>query len=250
MKRILPAFVAAALIHAALLTAASRWLTHPDTTSPQTEVTTMRLVARAPVARPAIHPLPAPPPALPPIPVKQKPKPKPVVKKARVAAKPTPIKKVAVLPPPKPPAPNTPPQPEPEPSPPSVAVAEPAPPHKPITTGAATAPTPSRTTAHVSGQKADTTTAVVKATPRYNHNPPPVYPALARKRGYQGTVVLEVFVKTDGSVGDLRIIDSSRHRLLDRSAMKAVKHWQFQPGRQGDHTIAMWVRVPVQFSLK
>jgi TonB family protein len=54
----------------------------------------------------------------------------------------------------------------------------------------------------------------------------------------------------DGSVGDLRIIESSRHRLLDRSAMKAVKHWQFQPGRQGDDTIAMWVRVPVQFRLK
>jgi protein TonB len=250
MKRILPAFALAALIHAVLLTADIGWLIRHKPPALQTEVTTMRLVARAPVARPAIHPLPAPPPALPPIPVKQKPKPKPVVKKTRVTAKPTPIKKVAVFPPPEPPAPNTPPQPDPEPSPPSVAEAEPASPQEPLTTGAATAPTPSRTTAHVSGQKAGIATAVVKATPRYNHNPPPVYPALARKRGYHGTVVLEVFVKTDGSVGDLRIIESSRHRLLDRSAMKAVKHWQFQPGRQGDDTIAMWVRVPVQFRLK
>jgi hypothetical protein len=41
----------------------------------------MRLIARAPVARPSIHPLPAPPPSLPPIPEKQALKTKPVIKK-------------------------------------------------------------------------------------------------------------------------------------------------------------------------
>jgi protein TonB len=119
----------------------------------------------------------------------------------------------------------------------------------PTTVKAAAAATP-REKEHVSGEKPGTAATVVKATPRYHHNPPPEYPSLARKRGYQGTVVLEVFVETDGRVGDLRIIESSRHRLLDRSAMKAVRRWQFQPGRRGDRIIAMWVRVPVQFSLK
>jgi protein TonB len=250
MKRLLPALAAAVLIHAVLLSASSRWLIRHDTTSPRTQVTTMRLIARAPVARPSIHPLPAPPPSLPPIPEKQALKTKPVVKKTRVATKPAPIKKVAVLPPPKPPPPNKPPQPAPEPSPPSGAKAEPTPLHKPLTTRATTDPTPSRTPEPASGEKSGTAATVVKATPRYHHNPPPEYPSLARKRGYQGTVVLEVFVETDGRVGNLRIIESSRHKSLDRSAMKAVRRWQFQPGRRGDRTIAMWVRVPVQFSLK
>jgi protein TonB len=93
-------------------------------------------------------------------------------------------------------------------------------------------------------------TTVVMATPRYNHNPPPAYPTIARKRGYEGTVLLDVFVKTDGRVGKLRIAASSNYITLDRSAMKAVQRWQFEPGRKADEVVAMWVRVPVAFRLQ
>jgi periplasmic protein TonB len=96
---------------------------------------------------------------------------------------------------------------------------------------------------------ANATAAVVKAQPRYNENPPPRYPSVARRRNYQGTVVLDVFVETDGRVGDLRIAESSRYDLLDQAAMRAVTRWRFIPGRSNDQTVAMWVRVPIQFRL-
>ena len=41
---------------------------------------------------------------------------------------------------------------------------------------------------------------VHEATPLYRQNPVPEYPLIARKRGYQGTVVLEVLVTREGKV--------------------------------------------------
>jgi len=92
--------------------------------------------------------------------------------------------------------------------------------------------------------------ALQKAYPRYQLNEPPVYPNLARKRGQQGTVVLQVLVNGQGRVDDLRLNASSGHSMLDRAAVAAVKKWIFEPGRQGNKTVPMWVRVPVTFELK
>ena len=88
------------------------------------------------------------------------------------------------------------------------------------------------------------------AYPRYQSNDPPSYPGLARKRGQQGTVILQVLVNEQGRVEDLEIENSSGFGLLDRAALSAVRKWDFKPGRQGEERIAMWVRVPVTFKLK
>ena len=94
------------------------------------------------------------------------------------------------------------------------------------------------------------TPVVREAVPLYKVNPPPEYPRLARKRGYQGTVVLEVMVDQNGRVGDLRLFTSSGHSILDKKAMASVKEWLFEPAMKGDKKLDMWVRVPVRFELK
>lgn len=91
---------------------------------------------------------------------------------------------------------------------------------------------------------------VREAAPLYRVNPLPEYPRLARKRGYQGMVVLDVLVDQNGRVGDLRLFTSSGHSILDRRAMEAVKVWLFEPGMKGNKKLDMWVRVPVRFELK
>ena len=91
---------------------------------------------------------------------------------------------------------------------------------------------------------------VIEAVPLYKVNPLPEYPRLARKRGYQGTVVLEVLVDQNGRVGDLRLFTSSGYSILDKKAMASVKGWLFEPGMKGDKKLDMWVRVPVRFELK
>ena len=88
------------------------------------------------------------------------------------------------------------------------------------------------------------------AYPRYQVNAPPPYPALARKRGMEGTVILQVLVNREGGVDDLKIDHSSSYSLLDRAAVKAVRKWSFEPGKKGEERVSMWVKVPVTFKLK
>ena len=91
---------------------------------------------------------------------------------------------------------------------------------------------------------------MIKARPAYRQNPNPEYPKIAKRRGYEGAVLLEVLVDSAGKVEDLRVLKSSGYRVLDRSAVKSVKNWLFEPGRIGDRKVEMWVRVPVRFELK
>ena len=89
-----------------------------------------------------------------------------------------------------------------------------------------------------------------EARPIYRSNPPPTYPRIARIRGYQGDVMLDVLVNKNGTVGDLKVIKSSGYPLLDRAAKSSVKHWLFEPGMVGKEKVKMWVRVPIRFELK
>jgi len=91
---------------------------------------------------------------------------------------------------------------------------------------------------------------VQEAVPFYKINPPPRYPRTARRRGIQGTVVLSVYVDVQGRVDNLWVFESSGYRVLDNSALEAVKKWSFEPGRKGDTKVAMWVNVPVRFELQ
>ncbi len=88
-----------------------------------------------------------------------------------------------------------------------------------------------------------------EAIPLYRINPAPKYPRIARRRGYKGTVVLDVLVDRNGGVGDLRVFTSSGYKILDRAALASVKGWVFEPGMKGDQKVEMWVRVPVRFQL-
>ena len=76
----------------------------------------------------------------------------------------------------------------------------------------------------------------------------PLYPKLARKRGFEGTVTVEVMFNQIGEQLSLTLIDSSGFTLLDKAALNAVEKWQFSaPSPQTAY--AYTVRVPVKFAL-
>jgi protein TonB len=91
---------------------------------------------------------------------------------------------------------------------------------------------------------------LVDAIPVYRENPTPRYPRMAKRRGYEGTVLLEVLVNREGKVKELRIFHSSGYPVLDKAALSAVKKWVFESGKRGDESIEMWVKIPVRFQLK
>ena len=90
---------------------------------------------------------------------------------------------------------------------------------------------------------------ILEARPVYRINPPPSYPIIARKRGYQGDVVLEVLIDKQGKVIYLKVFSSSGYSILDKTATACVKKCLFQPGMKGPDKIDMWVRVPIRFRL-
>jgi protein TonB len=93
-------------------------------------------------------------------------------------------------------------------------------------------------------------TGTTVAMPRYFDNKRPVYPAAARRNGYEGTIVLTVQVLSSGGVGDLRIQKSSGYEILDQSAQEAVRQWRFEPGRRMGQPVTTWVEIPIRFMLK
>ncbi len=113
--------------------------------------------------------------------------------------------------------------------------------------------TASQTHLNAAKQEAATTSplkTIHKARPIYRSNPSPKYPRIARIRGYEGNVLLDVLVNKDGKVHDLKIFRSSGYLLLDKAAISSVKYWLFEPGMIGDEKVDMWVRVPIRFELK
>ncbi len=91
--------------------------------------------------------------------------------------------------------------------------------------------------------------ALQEATPDYDRNPSPEYPRRARQLGFEGIVLLHVWVNPDGGVDDAKIAASSGYAMLDDSALRAVKGWMFKPARRGDQPVAALVQVPIRFTL-
>jgi protein TonB len=104
------------------------------------------------------------------------------------------------------------------------------------------------------GQSPDTSrvasASIREAAPLYRTNPPPEYPALARRRGYEGIVLVEVLVSREGRVQELRLSQSSGYSMLDQAAMASMKGWLFEPATVNEKEVEMWVKVPVRFHLK
>lgn len=84
----------------------------------------------------------------------------------------------------------------------------------------------------------------------YLDNPRPAYPAMSRRLGEQGQVLLRVWVEADGRPSQVELRRSSGFDRLDRAALQAVQRWRFVPGQRAGLPEAMWTEVPLQFVLE
>ena len=71
----------------------------------------------------------------------------------------------------------------------------------------------------------------------------------ARRQGIEGDVVLEIVVRADGRVGDVRVVQGLGGGL-NRNAIAAVKQWQFSPARRHGVPVDVMVEVAVAFTLR
>ncbi len=78
-------------------------------------------------------------------------------------------------------------------------------------------------------------------------NLPPPYPTLARKRAYTGKVTLRL---EDGKCGGIEIVNSSGHTILDKSAISAVREWEFAPARRWGKAVTAFTEITINFKLE
>jgi periplasmic protein TonB len=85
--------------------------------------------------------------------------------------------------------------------------------------------------------------------PTLLHEVRPDYTEEARRAGIEGEVVLEIVVRHDGSVGDVKVLNGLRAGL-DRRAIDAVRQWRFTPARRYGTPVDVIVEVAVEFKLR
>lgn len=190
----------------------------------------------APTAPPPPPPLPAPPAPLPVAP----PVPAPAVERKRPPLKP----------PAKPRIDRKPPQPEPQPGAPAAQPEERPPQSSAGNTPPAAAPVAEPPSAAPPSPPSVPRTPVSISASYAATNRKPEYPRLSRQLEEQGTVVLRVLVRADGSAGAVEIRTSSGFALLDQSARSAVQTWRFNPATQDGKPVDEWFLIPIPFKLQ
>lgn len=71
----------------------------------------------------------------------------------------------------------------------------------------------------------------------------------ARRRGVEGDVVLEIVVRRDGTVGNVRVVKSLGSGL-EQKATEAVRQWRFKPATRRGAAVDVVVEVAVGFTLR
>jgi protein TonB len=84
----------------------------------------------------------------------------------------------------------------------------------------------------------------------YLNNPRPHYPALSKRMGEQGKVVVRVWIDTEGVASQASVQTHSGFERLDRAAVNTVLGWRYVPGKRAGAPQAMWFDVPINWVLQ
>jgi protein TonB len=76
---------------------------------------------------------------------------------------------------------------------------------------------------------------------------PPVYPYRAREQGVEGAVQVKMLVETDGTVGQVQILDARPAGVFEDAVIKSVVQWKFTPGKIDGSPVTAWVVTTLRF---
>ncbi len=132
-----------------------------------------------------------------------------------------------------------------------VAAPEPSPPAPAAPTGtAAPQAAPAAIAAPVGPSAGPAKIELPSSDADYLNNPAPQYPAISRRLGEQGKVVVRVLIGADGQPQQAELRQSSGFDRLDKLALATVMKWRYVPGKRGGTAETMWFNVPLNFRLE
>jgi protein TonB len=75
------------------------------------------------------------------------------------------------------------------------------------------------------------------------------YPAIARRKGWQGVVKLELHIEADGSITNLQLDETSGYSILDKAAMQCLQLASIPDAAKWLQGHAIDIVVPVEYRL-
>lgn len=73
------------------------------------------------------------------------------------------------------------------------------------------------------------------------------YPESALAAGVQGRVIVQFVIKSDGSIGEVKVL-RGKNEALDKEAVRVIKSLpKFTPGMMGDKPVNVWYTLPIMF---
>ena len=88
-----------------------------------------------------------------------------------------------------------------------------------------------------------------KGQPEVLHKVEPEYPAAAREKRLEGTVLLRCLVKEDGTVDKVVLLRTDAEEFV-KPAMEAAKGWVFTKPTVNGKPRSVWVALPMHFKFK
>jgi periplasmic protein TonB len=80
------------------------------------------------------------------------------------------------------------------------------------------------------------------------HRVDPVYPAIARTTGVQGTVLVRALISRDGRIEQAQVASGSP--LLSPAALEAIRQWKYRPYVLNGSPIEVETEITVSFVLQ
>ncbi len=75
------------------------------------------------------------------------------------------------------------------------------------------------------------------------------YPDIARQKGFEGSIVMNILIDKKGNVNKVRIQTSSESDILDKAAVEYIKKIKFFPAQIDSQSVAVWSKWKVIFDL-
>jgi len=90
---------------------------------------------------------------------------------------------------------------------------------------------------------------LISAMPKVLEEVRPQYPAEEKKKGIEGSVILDILIDAEGKVRKAQVIQSLTP-AMDAAAQKAMKEFVFQPAKVGENSVAVKIKYSIRFVLE
>ena len=76
------------------------------------------------------------------------------------------------------------------------------------------------------------------------------YPTELREAGIGGTTIVHMYIDAAGQVGNVLVANPSGSEVLDQAALEVAREFAFEPARNRDEVVPVWIQIPITFQTR